>query len=110
MVRDKCMLPKGCTISPEKLIKGEIERSSKCSATLSALKASANMILTEVPCVYQDSSYFRVGYVSFHDQWVVVRVDDTFFFLRVETYCILVRLLILTSPDVFHVKHLVARP
>ncbi|KAM1672308.1 hypothetical protein ACFXTN_037212 [Malus domestica] len=60
------------------------------------------------PRVYQDSSYFKVGYVSFHDQWVVVRVDDTSFFLRVETYWIPVRLLILASPDVFHVKHLVA--
>ncbi|KAM2661595.1 hypothetical protein EV2_023884 [Malus domestica] len=62
------------------------------------------------PCVYQDSSYFKFGYMSFHDQWVVVKVDDTSFFLRVETYWIPVRLLILTSPDVFHVKHLVARP
>ncbi|KAM2973957.1 hypothetical protein FF1_000303 [Malus domestica] len=105
------MLPKGCTISPEKLIRGEIERSSKCSATLSVLKASKLFsYIDRSPHVYQDSSYFKVGYVSFHDQWVVVRVDDTSFFLRVETYWILVGLLILTSPDVFHVKHLVARP
>ncbi|KAM2081162.1 hypothetical protein ACFX1X_035241 [Malus domestica] len=62
------------------------------------------------PRVYQDSSYFKVSYVSFHDQWVVMRVDDTSFFLRVETYWILIRLLMLASPDVFHVKHLVARP
>ncbi|KAM2670810.1 hypothetical protein EV1_006696 [Malus domestica] len=62
------------------------------------------------PRVYQYSSYFKVGYVSFHDQWVIVRVDDTYFFLRVETYRIPVRLLILTSPNVFYVKHLVARP
>ena len=40
------------------------------------------------PRVYQDSSYFKVGYVSFHDQWVVVRVDDTSFFFRVETFWI----------------------
>ena len=49
MVNGKCMFPKGCTISPEKFIKGVTEGSSKCSATLSALKASANMILTEAP-------------------------------------------------------------
>ena len=49
MVNGKCMLPKGCMISPEKLIRGDIERSSKCSATLSSLKALTNMILTEAP-------------------------------------------------------------
>ncbi|KAM2729241.1 hypothetical protein EV1_000654 [Malus domestica] len=47
MVKGRCMLPKGYTMSLEKLIRGEIERLSKCSATLSALKASSNMILTE---------------------------------------------------------------
>ncbi|KAM1024732.1 hypothetical protein ACFX1X_038394 [Malus domestica] len=49
MVKSKCMLPIGCTISSEKLIRREIEQSSKCSATLSAQKASADMILTKAP-------------------------------------------------------------
>ncbi|KAM2877416.1 hypothetical protein COP2_020303 [Malus domestica] len=46
--------------------------------------------------------------MSLHDQRIVVRVDDTSFFLRVETYWIPVRFLILASPNVFHVKHLMA--
>ncbi|KAM2447683.1 hypothetical protein PS1_017989 [Malus domestica] len=100
------MLPKGCTISPEKLIRGEIERFSYIKCPESFSKHDIDRSLH----VYQDLSYFKVGYVSFHDQWVVVRLDDTSFFIRVETYWIPVRLLILTFPDVFHVKHLVARP